>query len=123
MAVFFSVFSTLTLCDLGDFFLLATGCSPSYLVKFTAIFVPVVYFPILHTLWSRTIGDIVFKLKVVDQQGNNIGFRLALNRFSCVFKYSIFAALFTNLLFMFLMLVSGTVKDIREVSFDFVPYL
>ena len=93
--------------------------SPSYLVKFIAIFIPLVYFPILHTLWSRSIGDIVFKLKVVDQQGNKIGFRLALNRFSCVFKYSIFAALFTNLLFMFLMLVSGTIKDIREVSFDY----
>lgn len=93
--------------------------SPSYLVKFTAIFIPVVYFPLLHTLLSRTIGDIVFKLKVVDQQGNKIGFRLALNRLSCVFKYSIFAALFTNLLFMFIMLFSGTVKDIREVSFDY----
>lgn len=91
--------------------------SPSYLVKFIAIFIPVVYYPILHTLWSRSIGDIVFKLKVVDQQGNKIGFRLALNRFSCVFKYSILILLFTNLLFI--IFFSGTGKEIREVSFDY----
>lgn len=35
--------------------------SPSYLIKFIAIFIPLVYFPILHTLLSRSIGDIVVK--------------------------------------------------------------
>ncbi|HWI54631.1 MAG TPA: RDD family protein [Desulfobacteria bacterium] len=93
--------------------------SPSHLIKFTAVFIPVVYFPILHTLLSRSIGDMVFKLKVVDNQGNRIGFRLALKRFFYVLKSSIFAALFTNLLFMLLMLFSGTIKDISEVSFDY----
>lgn len=93
--------------------------SPSYLVKFIAIFIPLVYFPILHTLLSRSIGDIVSKLKVVDQQGNKIGFWLALNRFFWVFKYSIFALLFSNLLFMFFILFPGTLKNITEVSFDY----
>lgn len=90
--------------------------SPSYPVKFMAIFIPLVYFPILHTLLSRSIGDIVFNLKVVDQQGNKIGFRLALNRFFWVFKGSIFALLFSNLFFMFLLFFTGT---FREVSFDY----
>lgn len=34
--------------------------SPSYLVKFVAILTPLIYFPILHTLLSRSLGDIVF---------------------------------------------------------------
>lgn len=93
--------------------------SPSYLVKFIAIFIPLVYFPILHTLLSRSIGDIVSKLKVVYQQGNKIGFWLALNRFFWVFKCSIFALLFSNLLFMFFILFPGTLKNITEVSFDY----
>ena len=93
--------------------------SSSYLVKFLALFIPVIYFPVLHTLLSRSIGDLVFKLKIVDQQGDKIGLRLALDRFKCVFKYSIFSMLFTNLLFLFFMFFSGTVKDIREVSFDY----
>ena len=89
--------------------------SPSYLVKFVAILIPLVYFPILHTLLSRSIGDIVFNLKIVDQQGNKIGFRLALNRFLGVFKCSVFALLLTNLLFLFYFLSSRTFKDIPEV--------
>lgn len=93
--------------------------SSSYLANFIGIFIPVVYFPILHTLLSRSIGDMVFNLKLVDQQGNKIGFRLTLNRFICVFKYSIFAAIFTNLFLMFIMLFTGAIKDIRDVSFDY----
>lgn len=89
--------------------------SPSYLIKFVAILTPLVYFPLLHTLLSRSIGDIVFKLKVVDQQGNKIGFRLALTRFLGVFKFSVFALLLTNLLFLFYFLSSRTFKDIPEV--------
>ncbi len=89
--------------------------SPSYMIKFVAILIPLVYFLILHTLLSRSIGDIVFKLKIVDQQGNKIGFRLALKRFLGVLKFSIFALLLTNLLFLFYFLSSRRFKDIPQV--------
>lgn len=91
--------------------------SQSSLIRFIAIFIPVIYYPCLHTLFSRSIGDIIFNLKVVDQQGNKIGFRLALKRFFCVLKYSIFVLLFTNLLF--LIFFSNTDKDIGKAAFDF----
>jgi len=92
--------------------------SPSYFVKFIAIFIPLVYFPILHTLLSRSIGDIVSKLKIVDQQGNKIGFRQALDRFINIFKSSMFALLLSNLLFMFFFLFSGTLRDTKGL-FDY----
>jgi uncharacterized RDD family membrane protein YckC len=91
--------------------------SQSNLVKFIAILIPLVYYPILHTIFSRSIGDIVFSLKIVDQRGNKIGYRLALERFICVIKYSFFILLFTNILFLFFFSRTGT--DIREVSTDF----
>lgn len=90
--------------------------SPSYPVKLIAIFIPLVYFPILHAILSRSIGDMVFELKVVDQQGNNIGFRLALNRFFSAFKYSIFSLILSNLFVMFYFFFSGNLK---EISFDY----
>ncbi|TGE31085.1 RDD family protein [Desulfosporosinus sp. Sb-LF] len=90
--------------------------SVSYPTKIIAIFIPLVYFPILHTILSRTIGDMVLDLKVVDQQGNNIGFRLAINRFFSAFKYSIFSLILSNLLVMFYFFFSG---DLKEISFDY----
>lgn len=93
--------------------------SSSSLVKFIAIFVPVVYFPFLHTLLSRSIGDIVFQLKIVDQEGNKISFRLAQDRFICVFKFSIISIIFSNLLFIFLALFTGTFKNITDAFFDY----
>jgi uncharacterized RDD family membrane protein YckC len=89
----------------------------SYLVKFIAIFIPVIYYPILHTLWSRSIGDLVFNLKVVNQQGNKIDFRLARKRFFCIIKYSIVVLLYTNLLMIVFLFRNG--QNIREVSLDF----
>lgn len=89
----------------------------SNLVKFIAVLIPVVYYPVLHTIFSRSVGDIVFGLKIVDPQGNVIGFRSALKRYFCVFKYSAFILMFTNLLFLLFFFRTG--NDIREVSTDF----
>lgn len=90
--------------------------SVSYPANLIAIFIPLVYFPILHTILSRTIGDMVLDLKVVDQQGNNLGFKLAMNRFISAFKYSIFSLILSNLLVMFYFFISG---DLKEISFDY----
>lgn len=96
--------------------ILLLGDSPSYPVKFIAVSIPLVYFPILHTILSRSIGDMDFELKVVDQQGNNVGFRISLRRFFCAFKYSIFSLILSNLLVMFYFFSSGNLK---EISFDY----
>ncbi len=93
--------------------------NPFYPVKFIALVIPVLYFPLLHALLSRSIGDLVFKLKIVDRQGNKIGYRLALNRFIWVLKCSAFASIFTNLLFMFLIFFSDALNNMRDVSFDY----
>lgn len=91
--------------------------SQSSLIRFIAIFIPIIYYPCLHTLFSRSIGDTVFNLKVVDRQGKKIGLELALKRFSCVLKYSLFILLLTNILFV--ICFSRTTKDIREISYNF----
>lgn len=90
--------------------------SVSYPANLIVIFIPLVYFPILHTILSRTIGDMVLDLKVVDQQGNNLGFKLAMNRYISAFKYSIFSLILSNLLVMFYFFISG---DLKEISFDY----
>lgn len=90
---------------------------PFSLVKYIAIFIPVVYYPILHIICSRSIGDIVFGLKIVDQHGNRISYKLALDRFFCVLKYSCLLLIFTNLLFISFFLRTG--RDIRDFSLDF----
>jgi uncharacterized RDD family membrane protein YckC len=87
-----------------------------YPANLIAIFIPLIYFPILHTILSRTIGDMVLDLKVVDQQGNNLGFKLAMNRFISAFKYSIFSLILSNLLVMFYFFISG---DLKDISFDY----
>lgn len=97
--------------------ILLLNTSRSYLAIIIAILIPVIYYPCFHTLFSRSIGDMVFNLKVVDQGGHKIGFRLALKRFFCVLKYSIFVLLLTNLLFF--IYFSRSEKDIRDTSFDF----
>lgn len=95
-------------------FLLITKAS--FQAKFYAIFIPLVYFPILHALMSRSIGDIIFNLKIVDQKGNKIGFRLALNRFFWVVKYFLFSLFLTNILFLFFMFSQG---NQRNLSVDY----
>lgn len=91
-------------------FLLITKAS--FQLKFYASFIPLVYFPILHTLMSRSIGDIIFNLKIVDQQGNKIGFQQAFNRFFWVVKYFLFSLFLTNILFLFFIFSQGQKRDL-----------
>lgn len=78
------------------------------------------YFPIFHWIFSRTPGDLVWGLKVVNREGKRPGFWPAIDRFFGVFaKLYILSLALDSLIFLLTLFGSGTLKDVVNEPLDY----